>query len=168
MDKKFLIKNRLIVILIVIMLLMVSFVISAAAQIVSSDVKLANTTDSWDIEFTDMKLLEIKGSASENSKPSYSSTYASFDVTLSSTSDRVKYEITISNLGLLDAKADGIYILPQNTSDNPIKYEISGVNNGDVLKAGEEVKATISIYYEDIPFNSTDRNASILINYVQN
>ncbi len=136
---------------------------------VSSDIKGSNTTDKWNINFTDMTLVSINGMAKETKAPTFSSTYASFNVNLEVPGDRVNYDITISNLGDIDAKVDGIYILPENTSDNPIKYEVSNLSVGDVLNAGESTKATLSIYYdENTTAKISSRNASILINYVQN
>lgn len=168
MSRGFLKKNKLIISLVVVMTLMVSFVISTAAQMVSSDIKGYNGGGKWDIKFTDMKLASIDGMAKEEKAPTYFSTYASFNVDLKAPKDKVNYDITVSNLGNIDAKVDGIYILPENTSDNPIKYEISGLSVGDVLKAGESVKVTVSIYYdENVPAKASNRDANILINYVQ-
>lgn len=169
MNRNFLKKNKLIVSLVVVMTLMVSFVLSTAAQMASSDIKWYNANGKWDIKFTDMKLTSIKGMAKEEKTPTFFSTYASFNVSLGAPRDKVNYDITISNLGDIDAKVDGIYILPENTSDNPIKYEVSGLSVGDVLEAGKSVKVTVSIYYDDNAVAKvSNRDASILINYVQN
>ncbi len=105
-----------------------------------------NGDASWKVEFTDIKVVGISGNAQNASMPHYESTHAYFDVNFELPNDSITYEITISNLGLLDAKLSSIDRIEGNIDF--INYYVEGLKEGDVLKAGETKTIIIRVAYE--------------------
>lgn len=131
---------------------------------------LLNTNDgSWDISFTDMQKVEVAGYAREISKPDYTSTKASFYVSVSGPGDKITYKLNVKNSGTLDAVVDSIYLVPENQEGDMILYSISGVSVGDSLDAGEEKEVRVTAMYNPGKITSTikSKNVSVVINYKQ-
>ena len=57
------------------------------------------------------------------------------------------YDVQISNLGTLDAKLSSILYISSPFKD-AIKYEVEGLNLGDVIESGEVVNFKIKVSYE--------------------
>ena len=101
-------------------------------------------------------------------KPYHTGTYASFFVDFVSPGDSMTYDIQVSNRGNLDAYLkDIIYVTSPNKEE--IKYELIGVNEGDMLKAGASKNFKIKVSYilhsnVAVTFN---KPISITFNYVQ-
>ena len=134
----------------------------------AKQMKLQSNNGSWDIRFTDMYQKRKIGEAKEISNPSYSSTKASFYISLSNPGDEITYNLTIKNAGTLNAKVLSIYIMPENRDDDPILYYVSGIAVGDELNAGESTNMTVTAKYnENINSSNILNNVSVIVNYVQ-
>lgn len=155
----------------VITVVLISAVICIGFSVVTYPIanKVNLKTSSWNISFTNVSLDNIIGTASEIQPPLYDATYATFNVALQSPGDEISYDFTITNLGTLNAKIDGIYVVPENSSDNPILYNVTGINVGDVLDSNQsthmKVTATLDKNYNG-PGNIS-KQVKVIINYVQ-
>ncbi|MDD6323519.1 MAG: hypothetical protein PUA73_02795 [Bacilli bacterium] len=126
-------------------------------------------TGAWNISFVDMKLESKIGGARELSHPDYTSTKASFYVSLTGKGDKIVYELTIKNSGTIDAMVDGIYIIPENKPSDQIIYSVGGINLGDELKAGQSTKMTVTAMYNNgtSTIGTVRKDMSVIINYKQ-
>ena len=128
-----------------------------------------NDSGSWDIRFTDMYQQRKIGTASEISAPSYSSTKASFHVSLSKPGDEITYNLTIKNNGSLNAKVSSIYVMPENNDGDSILYFVDGINVGDFLDAGKSTNMAVTAKFNSngSPVSGVVKSVSVIINYVQ-
>ncbi len=126
--------------------------------------------NNWNISFTDVSREEVLGTALENSAPSFNGTTATFNVSLSSLGDSITYDFTIKNNGTLNAKVDGVYVLPANKASDAILFTTSGLEVGDVLKAGESTHIKVNALYvgkENMSKEDFKKSVTVVINYVQ-
>ena len=129
----------------------------------------ASVVASWKVEIGGIKEGNVVGGAYSVSTPSYTQSTARFDVELTSDDDSIEYLVTIKNSGDLDAKLDSI--VTNKMGSNTIVYEISGVNEGDILKKGENVTVKIKVSIDpNIGINESNikTEAVITFNYIQN
>lgn len=162
--------NKLVIILVALGALLTMWYTTFAQPLAynAKQMKLQSNNGSWDIRFTDMYQKRKIGEAKEISNPSYSSTKASFYISLSNPGDEITYNLTIKNAGTLNAKVLSIYIMPENRDDDPILYYVSGIAVGDELNAGESTNMTVTAKYnENINSSNILKNVSVIVNYVQ-
>ena len=129
----------------------------------------ASVVAAWKVEITGIKEGNIVGGASSVSTPSYTASTARFDVNLTSENDSIEYLVTIKNSGDLDAKLDSI--VTNKTGSDAIVYEISNVNEKDILKKGDSVTVKIKVSINPntgINESNIETAMTILFNYVQN
>lgn len=122
----------------------------------------------WKIEIIDIDEVDIVGDASSKVAPSYTATTANFDVSLLSPGDSITYEITVKNGGTLDAKVDSHSV--EMDENDAIVYEVMGLSDGDLLKAGEESVISVKISFKDSYTGQPERTTSdikVIVNYVQ-
>ena len=122
----------------------------------------------WRVEFTSIAEVEKKGNASSRYNPYHTATYASFYVDFVAPGDSITYEFQVANLGNIKAQLNSIDIIT-SPYKGAIKYEIIGIEEGDILKKGEVRNAKIKISYE---LHSTvavefDKPISILLGFRQ-
>lgn len=131
----------------------------------------ASISSKWDVRFISMTDGTPVGGATNVEKAGFSSTTVTFNVGLVSPGDSMTYVATIKNNGTLDAKLDSIDTLPISNENHAITYTVTGITEGSVLAAGEEVEVTIVVAYdstvEEQP-EETTRTLSVIFNYVQN
>ncbi len=143
-------KNKVIVVLLIVIAIMITAIIVLAYD---NDHFIKpgegdNQGDArWKVEFTSIAEGEKIGKAESRYIPYYTSTYASFYVDFVAPGDAITYDVQISNLGTLDAKLSNILYLSSPFKD-AIKYEVEGLNLGDVIEAGEVVNFKIKVSYE--------------------
>lgn len=148
------------------------FIMSMAYASLFQQLKIqgnASVVASWKVEITGIEEGEIIGGASSTSTPSYTSSTARFDVNLSSEEDSIEYLVTIKNSGDLDAKLDSI--VTNKTGSDAIVYEISNINEDDILKKGESVTVNIKVSIDpNIGINESNikTEMTIIFNYIQN
>lgn len=124
----------------------------------------------WDIKFTNMYKSNVIGTASEIQSPSYTSTLASFHVSLSNLGDEISYDITITNGGTLNAKVSEIVINPMNQSGDSILYSVNNIKIGDELDAGKSLTFRLTAKYNSNYSGSAEpilKNVTVLVNFVQ-
>lgn len=125
--------------------------------------------NTWNVEITDITSKDIIGSASDAALPVYTKTSATFKTVLTTPGDSITYDVTVKNKGVLDAKVNKITL---TDSKNPaITFETSGINENDLLKAGEtQVFTVIVSYNKDIIGRPSELKASLTVklDYVQN
>ena len=129
----------------------------------------ASVTASWKVEIIGIKEGNKTNGAFSVSIPSYTSSTASFDAKLSNVSDSIEYLVTIKNSGEIDAKLDSIGT--SKVGSNAIIYEITGVNENDVIKKGEEVTVTVKVSINPnigITEPSINTRMTLVFNYIQN
>ena len=92
----------------------------------------SNIASNFLVRITDIQSSVISGQASDAVSPSYTNTTATFKTNLISPGDSMKYDITVSNEGSIDAILESIDV---NTNNNPaITFETSGIEEGSELK----------------------------------
>jgi len=129
-----------------------------------------STSEKWNISFTKAIKMEVHGNAREKSPVTFDALSASFDVSLTAPGDKISYEFTISNKGIIDAKLDDITLILSDLEDNVVDYQISGIDVGDKLKAGESTTMIVTISYKETADEKVTfyrDSAQIIINYVQ-
>ena len=158
-------KNIIMVILCILVCIM-----SVAYAMLATDLVIKGKTaiDSvWDIAITNINEKNKIGQASSKTAPSYTSTTATFDVSLIQPGDSISYDVKIKNSGTLNAIVNSISVL---TDDNDaIIYEVSGIKENDRLDAGKETTLTVKVTFNE---NATQilkqtKNVTIVINYAQ-
>ena len=87
-------------------------------------------TSDWDVEITGISAPTINGSAEEESVPTYDKLSANINVNLYEPGDSVEYDVTISNLGTIDATLDN-YTL--GTSTDSMIVTFSNFTKGEIL-----------------------------------
>ena len=87
-------------------------------------------TSNWDVEITGISAPTINGSAEEESVPTYDKLSANINVNLYEPGDSVEYDVTISNLGTIDATLDN-YTL--GTSTDSMIVTFSNFTKGEIL-----------------------------------
>lgn len=148
------------------------FIMSMAYASLFQQLKIqgnASVVAAWKVEITGIKEGNIVGGASSTSTPSYTSSTARFDVNLSSEEDSIEYLVTIRNSGDLDAKLDSI--VTNKTGSDAIVYEISNINEDDILKKRESVTVKIKVSIDpNIGINESNIETEMVIifNYIQN
>ena len=127
---------------------------------------------SWLIEFTNSE----KKSGTEGAEVrsfEHNATTFEFDVLFSEPGDTVTYTVDVTNSGTIDAKLDSITGVEEANNKEPdqIKYEITGLTEGEVLAAGETKSFDVTVSWvagTDIPEGETAKTSAISLNYVQN
>lgn len=132
----------------------------------------AAISSNWDVKFTAISEGTPVGTATNKTAATYSSTTATFDVQLVSPGDSMTYEIEVTNAGSLDAVLDSIVGLPTYTEGDAIKYTVTGVTEGDELKASATTTVTVKAeYVSSIETQPTadqlTKKLSVTLNYVQ-
>ena len=128
----------------------------------------ANIDSNWNVRITDIQSAVQSGSATNAVEPSYTDTTATFKTNLVSPGDSMKYDITVSNEGSIDAVLESIEV---NTNENEaITFETSGIENGDKLEASQtDILTVIVSYNSSITSQPENTNSTITVtlNYKQ-
>ena len=138
-------KRKIIIISLVGLLL----IMAAGYAAFSSVLNIQGTTSissNWNIKITNVTSKDIVGSASNQEEPSWENLTATFNTNLVSPGDSITYEITVSNEGTLNAKLDKITL--SDTNNPAIKFETSGLTEGDILNAGSNTTLNVKVSYD--------------------
>lgn len=129
----------------------------------------SSITSNWDIKITDVNITNVLGNATKAIEPVVSDTAVTFKTNLTSPGDSMTYTVTIKNSGTIDAKVESIEM---TDSKNPaIIFSTSGINENDLLKAGETQTYDVTIAYNsEITKQPEDLSGTLTVklNYVQN
>ena len=108
----------------------------------------SNITSNWSVKITDIQSKVVSGTPSNISEPTHTDTTATFKTKLVLPNDTMQYDITVSNEGDIDAKLDKITV-PE--SNNPaIGFEVTGIREGALLKAGNTALLTVIVKYNNV------------------
>ena len=136
----------------------------------SSQLKITGTSNidsTWDVQITDIQSEVVSGTPSNISEPTHTDTTATFKTKLVLPNDTMQYDITVSNEGDIDAKLDKITV-PEST--NPaIGFEVTGIREGALLKAGNTALLTVIVKYNNVteqPDNLT-ADFTVILDYSQ-
>ena len=124
-------------------------------------------TSKWDIEITDLQVKNTLGEA-EDVSHSFDTLTANMEADFYSPGDEITYEVTVSNLGTLDAVLDNIKI--NMDSQDIIQFKVDGITSGEELKQGTSTKFDLIMKYnENITSQpgETSIDFSMDLNYLQ-
>ena len=124
-------------------------------------------TSKWDIEITGLQVKNILGKA-EDVSHSFDTLTANMEADFYSPGDEITYEVTVSNLGTLDAVLDNIKI--NMDSQDIIQFKVDGITSGEELKQGTSTKFDLIMKYnENITSQpgETSISFSMDLNYLQ-
>ena len=114
------------------------------------------------IEITSITLSKKEGEAYQNANPTFNKTEGTMYSSIPNTSSGIIYKITIKNKGLRSGVLDHTYVSIDNSN---IKYKIGGINNGDIIAAGESVDVTVEFEPWDDVTNITTSQVSSIIDF---
>ena len=128
----------------------------------------SNITSEWKVLITDIQSSVLNGTPENSEEPSHTDTTATFKTNLVSPGDSMQYTVTVENRGSIDAV---LKTLSKTDSNNEaIIFEITGIEQGDTLKAHESTTFNVTVTYNrDItnqPANLTS-DLTITLDYVQ-
>ena len=128
----------------------------------------SNIASNFLVKITDIQSSVQSGSASDAQSPTHTDTTATFKTNLVSPGDAMKYDITVSNEGNIDAVLESIDV---NTGNNPaIKFETSGIEQGSELKAHNSDVLTVIVSYDSSVTSQPENTSStitVTLNYTQ-
>ena len=128
----------------------------------------SNITSDWKVLITDIQSSVLEGNATDAETPSHTDTTATFKTNLVSPGDSIQYTVTVENQGSIDAVLKTIQKSDSNNS--AIIFDITGIEQGDTLKAHETTTFNVTVTYNrDVttqPDNLTS-DLTITLNYVQ-
>ena len=108
----------------------------------------SNISSNWSVKIIDIQSKVVSGTPTNAKSPSYTDTTATFKTNLVSPGDTMQYDVTVSNEGNIDAKLDKITV-PE--SANPaIGFEVSGIEEGSLLEAGNTALLTVIVKYNEV------------------
>ena len=114
----------------------------------------SNITSDWKVLITDIQSSVLAGDATDAEAPTHTETTATFKTNLVSPGDSMQYDITVENQGNIDAKLDKITV-PE--SNNPaIRFEVTGIREGSLLKKGNTALLTVVVTYNPEVTNQPD------------
>ena len=137
----------------------------------SSQLKITGTSNidsTWSVKITSITPTDIIGEAKDKPEiTDYTDTTATFGTSLKLPNDSITYNIVIENQGSLDAKLDTIS--KTDTNNSAISFETSGVEEGDLLRAGENVTMKVKVTYTpgDSQPTNLESNLKVELNYSQ-
>ena len=168
MNKKLNSKQRNYIIIGLCMILVIMGVGYAAFSTQLKITGTSNIASNFLVRITDIQSAVQSGSASNAVEPSYTDLTATFKTNLVSPGDSMKYDITVSNEGSIDAVLESIDV---NTGENEaITFETSGIENGDKLEASQtDILTVIVSYNSSVTSQPENTNSAITVtlNYKQ-
>ena len=130
----------------------------------SSQLKISGTsniTSNWNVKITNIQSKVVSGAPTDAQSPSYTDTTATFRTRLTSPGDTMQYDVTVSNEGDIDAKLDKITVPESNNS--AIGFEVSGIEEGSLLKAGNTAILTVTVKYNNVTEQPDDLTADLKV-----
>lgn len=123
----------------------------------------------WNIKITNVSTKNIVGDATKAFEPVVSDTSVTFKTNLIQPGDSMTYSVTITNAGTIDAKVGSI---EKTESQNPaIIFSTTGINENDLLKAGETQTFDVTVAYNQNVTSQPEeisKTLTVKLNYVQN
>ena len=124
-------------------------------------------TGEWDVRITNIKAIEVPIGCDAGT-PTFTKDTANFSAKLNKPGDEIIYEVTIENLGTIDAKLQTIIFTEEIGGIEEINYTTSELKED--LNAGDKTTFNIMVTYvkttESIP-NVKTKTLMGIIQYVQ-
>ena len=112
------------------------------------DIKgVSSITSTWDIRITDVQTKELIGSAENAKEPTFDDLSANMEANFYNPGDAAIYEVTVSNLGTLDAVLDSIKI--NGPKQDIIVFSIEGISAKEDLLQGESKTFEVIVKYNE-------------------
>ena len=128
----------------------------------------SNITSEFKVLITDIQSRNVVGRAENAEEPSHTETTATFKTNLYLPGDSITYDVTVENQGSIDAVLKTIQ--KSDSNNNAIIFETSGIQEGEVLKASESTKFSVTVSYNasttSQPSNITS-DLEVTLNYEQ-
>ena len=128
----------------------------------------SNISSEWKVLITDIQSSVLEGNATDAETPSHTDTTATFKTNLVSPGDSMQYTVTVENQGSIDAVLKTVQ--KSDSNNNAIIFEITGIEQGDTLKAHNSTTFNVTVTYNrDVttqPDNLTS-DLTITLDYVQ-
>ena len=105
----------------------------------------SNITSEFKVLITDIQSRNVVGRAENAEEPSHTETTATFKTNLYLPGDSITYDVTVENQGSIDAVLKTIQ--KSDSNNNAIIFETSGIQEGEVLKASESTKFSVTVSY---------------------
>ena len=105
----------------------------------------SNITNEFKVLITDIQSRNVIGRAENAEEPSHTETTATFKTNLYLPGDSITYDVTVENQGSIDAVLKTIQ--KSDSNNNAIIFETSGIQEGEVLKASESTKFSVTVSY---------------------
>ena len=128
----------------------------------------AEITTSWDVEITNVVTSEKIGNADDRESPTFTYDTATLMPSFVFPGDSIKYSITVSNLGSVNAVIDSAKL--ELDDQNVLIHTIEGLTEGEVLNSGASKTFTLTIKFsEEITSqpNISSVEASLKLHYLQ-
>lgn len=145
---------------------------AAFAQILTIN-GTGTATGNWDVKIISITPTAQTGATDHASTPTYTATSATFNVDLAYPGATSSYNVVIKNNGTIPAKLSTITDLASINAAAPvdIKYAITGVAVNDLLAAGAQTTATVTVSWQagsSTNIDTQSKAATIEFNYIQN
>ena len=105
----------------------------------------SNITSEFKVLITDIQSRNVVGRAENAEEPTHTETTATFKTNLYLPGDSITYDVTVENQGSIDAVLKTIQ--KSDSNNNAIIFETSGIQEGEVLKASESTKFSVTVSY---------------------
>ncbi len=142
----------------------------------------ASIESEWGVEITDIQCEATAASGGEELDEvtkSFEATTAHFEFKFKQPGDTGTCTVTVKNTGNLEAKVESINSTAQDGEDGSIgleegaiKYEVSGISNGELLGGSNTTTLTVKATFQDTETMPEEKNLTkkltVTINYVQN
>ena len=133
--------------IIVVMLVAIVFM-AVGYAILSTSLNINGSTavtSNWQVEFSDIRTVSLKGGATNKVTPTVSKTTANFEVDLVQPGDEVTYEIDITNYGDIEAEVKGATYTGSGSEAIYVRFD--GVRKGTRIASceGQSTCPTVTI-----------------------
>ncbi|MBQ7105152.1 MAG: hypothetical protein IJN90_04775 [Bacilli bacterium] len=131
-------------------------------------------TNNWNVHFRNIDNVRYEGNPVVVQNPIIkgASTTVNYMVNLKP-GDSYSFEIDVKNAGGIDAELKS-YVMSGITEEQDlyVNYEVHGISNGQVLRAGESKTLTIVVSYDEnvltnVPLQEQALDLSFILNFVQ-
>lgn len=131
----------------VIRIMLICFAIMLVGVIVLARNYIGAKAGEWNVKIVNVTEGVPTGGAKNKMTPSYTGATMLFDVEFSAPGESMTYDVTVKNVGTLDAKVD--YVDPYERGTNKhIKYTITGIEEGIEIEAGDTLTFQVKVEYE--------------------
>lgn len=132
----------------------------------------ASIDSNWQIRIIDIAASTTGSGVNSGAEVGSDYLSASFNASLTSPGDTVTYTITVENQGTINAKLSSYNWNSDTVSDTnePIYFEVNGLNVDSVLNAQERTTFTVIVHYNNNVTTQPDvtqKEGTLLLTYVQ-